>query len=319
MRTVKRMLTPGEPVRNASVTAVFSDLGVDFDDDAYLGIASHPAPQQIRDEAPRTTRPTARKLLIPGVVIAIVVLCAFLIAVKNIHRSEGIWSIGPSRKADPKPDRWMVLYDDFTRDSTLDPGQWTVNGPAISNSLVNFESARATIVSPQLSFDPQSGLGISGIDANNQHEGVQSVQSFAPPFTITAEGMTENAHAESMELAIVNDSGASGISLLGGQGNTDEDTGFVFASPSGPANAWSVAGRLSPIPPDDEVWYTLAIRVDASGNATVAASSDGHILGQATQHVGTGPFHVVLGQSSTGQQPAGPNQAYWLAFQVIHG
>ena len=143
------------------------------------------------------------------------------------------------------------------------------------------------------------------------------MQTFTPPFTVTAECMATVINAHALCLSIADGTGSSGIGVVGGQGITDLDTGFVYSSPQG--GSWDIQGRLSPIPPETEVWYTLAIRVDAAGNATVAASSGGHILGQSSQQVGTGPFYVVLGQSSTAQPKPGLNQAYWLAMQVIHG
>jgi hypothetical protein len=323
-RTVKRMLTPGEAVRHASVLTVFSDLGVAFDSDAYLG---PPAADERPQAAPVATaakpaeETSARfswRLIIPALIMAVVAIAAVLFALKSSRQTS--WSTADpnyllSQKTKPKPERWMVFYDDFTRDTTLDPHEWTVNGPAVTASLI----AHAAVVAPQIAFDPNDGLCVSGVDGNNQKAGIQTVQSFEPPFTATAECMVAQANAGALGLSITNASGSSGVGIIGGQGTTDDDTGFVYTSPQDPGGLWGLSGRLSPIPPDSEVSYTLAIRVDGRGNATVAASSGGHILGQATQYAGPGPYYVVIGQSAAGQQNPGPNRACWLALQVIHG
>jgi len=320
LRTVKRMLSPGETVRQASVLTVFSDLGVSFDNEAYLAPSMHdentqPATNPVLGSSSKQPHSSWRLTqLVQIIVTAIFALTIALVAVNRIHRPirEGVATHAGSA---PKQERWMVLYDDFTRDTALDPQEWLVNGPAARASLIG----HASVVSPRIAFDQSNGLCMSGIDANNQQAGVQTLQKFTPPFTVTAEGMTTQAHAGALLLSIASATGKSGMGIIGGQGTTDQDTGFVYTSPQGGGGSWDVRGRLSPIPPDADVWYTLAIRVDAAGNATVATSSGDHILGQATRYAGAGPFYVILGQNATSQQDPGPNQACWLALQVIHG
>ena len=63
--------------------------------------------------------------------------------------------------------------------------------------------------------------------------------------------------------------------------------------------------------------YTLEISVDASGSAQYVVSQGGHVLGQDTAQVGTGPFYVIMeqGEGSPVAHP-GPNQAYWKSVSL---
>lgn len=354
IRTVRRMLTAGTPVRSASVLAVFADFHLDFDRERHLqagsapeteprdaaepdqqaepfrvatAIAEHDAAMAPHAEGVGPLIPARpRSPWIAGMAAAAVIVlavAAVIVIMSIAHRHDH--RISPENAAVTRSEeslavRSMVMYDDFTRESDLDPKHWAANGQAVSDSLGHILGTQASLVTPDLVLDSQGGLGMTGVGDNNQQMGIQTQQAFSPPFTVTTEALATQLHADPLELAIVSGDGGSGIGIIGGQGVSDADTGFLYASAQGSRSApWAIRGHLSPIAPDESVWYTLAIQVDARGMATVAASSDGHILGQATGQVGPGPFYVTLGQGAGAQQPAGPNQAYWQAFQVIHG
>ena len=352
LRTVRRMLTPGEHVRNASVIAVFADLGVEFDHEQYLGSSddggetapalgdqdpappgadspppfSQPEPESARGGSDGESRPAVQRLrpvAIWGIAgaLAFVVLAvvAALVVVRVIGQARRNTNAVPVQMETPATERRIVFYDDFTRDTELDSKLWIVNGSALAGSFANLGAVRSTLIAPHLAFDPQSGLGMSGIDGEHQQLGVETVQSFEPPFTVTSEGVAAETHSDSLEVAIVRDDGGSGIGIMGGEGALEADEGFVYVGPQATSKVWSQHGRLSPIPPEDLVSYEMVVRVEKGGKATVAVSSNDHLIGEATEFVGKGPFHVVLGQGSTTQQQPGPNQSYWLASQVIHG
>lgn len=348
LRTVKRMLTPGETVRRASVVTVFANLDIPFDQSAHLaatiaaappdvseepapafqqpGVADSAAPGPLVDlspgeKAPETLRRSRGKPGLAAMALGAIALVA-IVGGALLYATHRRPQAGPSPTAleiqRHAPQRWMIAYDDFTRDSVLDSAQWSVAGPALSNSLARLDTPPDAIVAPRIGFDPDAGLAMTSPSGNMQQTGIESVQSFSAPFTVTVEAMAVQTHASSMEVAIADPAGKSGIAVIGSQGAGEQDTGFLYAAPAG-AGHWAVQGRLSPMAPDDQLWYTLAIRVAASGAATVAVSSGGHIVGQASRAVGKGPFRVVLGQGASQQQPPGPNQVYWLAFQAIHG
>jgi len=65
-------------------------------------------------------------------------------------------------------------------------------------------------------------------------------------------------------------------------------------------------------------WYTIIVRVEGTGAATVTFSdSQGTVLATKGGLLGTGPFFVVLGQREGAPSAVGPNEAVWSSAEVI--
>jgi len=216
----------------------------------------------------------------------------------------------------------MELYDQFKADNALQPDLWMVNGPAGRAAMKKFESPSYTVVSPKISLDKESGLGISGITGNGQQGSIQSVRSFVPPFTVTALCNATAIHGDALRLAISGDNGDKGVGLgfgfSDGSGAGGDIGSFICTAPTKAGEPWQQVGDpLSPLPPATDIWYVLTIVVDAAGKATSAVSSGGFPIGKATTDVGKGPFYVVLSQEDGTAGAAGANQAYCGTIQVI--
>lgn len=78
----------------------------------------------------------------------------------------------------------VLLYDNFIKDSELNPNLWTT-GSAFLTAVVNAaDSPSPAFVSPTLVFGGESGgMEMSGPEENYQATGVQSLSTFAPPFS----------------------------------------------------------------------------------------------------------------------------------------
>lgn len=214
----------------------------------------------------------------------------------------------------------VLLADTFTQDSSLNASEFVVNGSVAVAALTNYDqSPTATIVSPNITFSPTLGLGIDGVSGQYKQAGVQSVESFTAPFTVTATGVATSIDASVLQLGISTQDGGAGVSIAGGQEGLPTNTGFVYTSPSGAGTHWTDVGQLSSTVPTLNVPYTYTISVDASGTATVTVSSEGTTIGQGSTFVGTGPFYIVLSSGSGYFTSGNTNQAYWSSIQVTTG
>ena len=229
------------------------------------------------------------------------------------------------------------LHDDFTRDTSLNTTLWQVNGP-VGMNVGAYDIALSTNITLVPTFT-SLGMGIAQANRSFEAGTIQSVASFAPPFTLTAvvEGTASNGHT--FGLAIASAGAASGLLVYGNVNPANcshlGDCGdpAVCGTPvnsSIPANqcyygidvkvangtAWPSAAKLY-LTPNLNVFYTLQISVDASGSAVYSISQGGETLGQSTTQVGTGPFYIVLEQAEGAPVPGhGSNQAIWSSVSV---
>jgi hypothetical protein len=169
------------------------------------------------------------------------------------------------------------------------------------------------MVTPNLTFSPALGLGMSGVNGTYVTGGIQSVQFFTPPFTVEAVGMSTSARP-GLALTISSQKGGSGVGIIGGQGYMQKWIGFWLQSPSGPGTYWNQVSKFTDTAPQAKVWYTITVTVDASGKATASVSASGTNIGQATTSVGTGPFYVIVSQGAGAgfQSP----QNYWRLIAI---
>jgi hypothetical protein len=205
------------------------------------------------------------------------------------------------------------ILDNFTQDHSLSTAIWIVNGPVATAALRNADSPPAVMVWPTLTLSATQGLGMSGINGSYQALGIQSIQCFIAPFTVTAQCMATSSGIGGLSISSQN--GGSGIAIGGGKGLAKQWIGFWFSSPNGPGTYWQQLGKLSDMAPQPGMWYTFAISVDFSGKATVRLSSGSALIGQAIAAVGTGPFYVILGQT-TGYAYFTPPRTYWRSIQI---
>ncbi|MBV8371461.1 MAG: helix-turn-helix transcriptional regulator [Candidatus Eremiobacteraeota bacterium] len=301
----------GKPVTRRTQLLIARALGVD-DCDELLLRSGH---QAVRDATRASLPLNAATSAIPfrygqdrrwlGSAGRAAALCLVFIAGAALVTS---WQFGRYETSSP---------DETGAPIGLDTAVWTVNGPAARAALTNMDAPRARIVQPMLSFSRQRGLGISGIDGTYEQEGIQTVKPFRPPFTVRATVMTTAVNAGAFALLVTSADGGRGVSLTGGKGANDVFTGLTYQSPSGPGTHWRLRGKLSePRAPSLNVWYQLAIAVDASGNATLSAAPQGTEARSSTlRALGTGPFYVLLSQGS-GAYGSGPNQAYWRSITI---
>jgi hypothetical protein len=336
-RTVAKILQPDQRVRQASINTLFKDFGAEFHEDAHLEAPSvnvvsendYSAPSGLETAIPDNNRASSTRT---GLFAALLAVVAAIAAISffaahfpriSVHKqakpsAAPIPTHSEAVSTDTRSE--VLLYDHFTADKTLDLSLWSINGPAARAALPNFESPPAAVVDPKAICDEQNGLSLSGVDDNGRQGGIQSVESFSPPFTVTALCNATSIHGDALRLALSTSDGRSGVSLgfVGGLGANGKDARFICAAPHGLGLAWSQIGEpLSPLPPAYDIWYVLAIAVDTNGRATAAVSSGDFLIGKASTEVGKGPFYVILAQGAGSQRSPGPNQSYCGVIQVI--
>lgn len=208
-----------------------------------------------------------------------------------------------------------LLVDDFTKDSSLNTALWIADGPVATAVIANFDSPPAQVVQPILTFSQRTGMDMQGVTGCYEQTGIQSIQSFRPPFTLTTSVIPIEIDAAPMQVIITDASGGNGLNGGGGRGGIPEYTGFAFSAPSGAGSNWTQREKFSNQAPTAGTRYTFTISVDASGQATMKVSSGAGVIGQGTWNVGQGPFYVILDQGDGAHCPV-PLQADWLSIQV---
>jgi len=230
-----------------------------------------------------------------------------------------------------------LLSDDFTHDTGLNSTLWQINGSVGSVMGLDDVGFQTILLQPTFS---SSGMEISQINASQEVGTIQSVESFSPPFTATAEaeGVISNGHTFGFAIASTNAS--SGVEIYGNVNATncshlincgDPTVCGTSTNPGIPANqcyygidvkvgqgggSWHHLSKLY-LTPSVNVIYTLQISVDASGLAQYSVSQGGQQLNESTVQVGAGPFYIILeqGEGAVVARP-GPNEALWLSVIV---
>jgi len=229
------------------------------------------------------------------------------------------------------------LSDNFTRDTSLNGSLWLLNGSV--GSAVGLDDAGFTVVPLQPAFS-SAGMEISQVNQSEEVGTIQSLESFAPPFTATAvvEGTISNGHT--FGFAVSSTNATSGVLVYGNLNSTncsnlgncgDPTTCGNSANSAIPPNqcyygidakvgqgggSWKHVAKLY-LTPGVNVIYTVQISVDATGGAVFSVSQGGQLLGQSSSQVGAGPFYIILeqGEGAPVARP-GPNQAFWMSVSV---
>ncbi|MGA8711192.1 MAG: carboxypeptidase-like regulatory domain-containing protein [Thermoplasmata archaeon] len=273
-----------------------------------------------------------RQLRRAGVILVLLVFLASALVVTTAVPP-------PARASSPAP-LATAFSDDFTQDTALNPALWQVNGSAgAAFAMVNCPACANITLQP--SFSRATGMEIAQADGDSVVGTIQSVPSFAPPFTATAFVTGTVANGHTFVFGITTAIASSGVQITGNLNPRDcsnETDCGNHATCGNPANASvspnecfygiyaraSTGGgtwpRVTPflnLSPSVNLVYTLQIAVDSSGNAQYEVSAGGQLLGQATDQVGTGPFYLIIAQSEGSPvQGPGPNVAYWTSASL---
>ena len=260
------------------------------------------------------------------------------LAILVVSASVSLSVTQPVARAQSAAQSTPLLSDDFTQDANLSSTLWQINGTvgfALGQDDVGLP--QTVMLAPTFS---SAGMEIAQVNTSFEVGTIQSVESFAPPFTATAEveGVISNGHTFGFAVASTNAS--SGVLVYGNLNSTncshlincgDPSVCGASANPSIPANQcyygidakigqggahWKHVGKMN-LTPSVNVIYTVQISVDASGTAQYSISQGGRLLNESVVQVGTGPFYIVLEQAEGAPVARpGPNQALWLSVSV---
>jgi hypothetical protein len=199
----------------------------------------------------------------------------------------------------------------FSSGKTLDTERWQASTPLLA-ALAKKEGLRW--VEPKLSFD-QSGMTMSGVNGKYQITGLQSRESFTPPFKVRATVMGTIANGDPFALYIVSDDLHQSLRA---EGNLNPHNGPYYGLSVTPEN-----GQGSKVTRDVSInrWYIVEFAVDANGagTATVTDEQGATVLSKTDMLVGTGPFFVLLVQREGAPYTVGVNEAVWSSVELSPG
>ena len=145
----------------------------------------------------------------------------------------------------------QLLSDNFTADSGLNTNLWTDQ----SSLLVSLALAPgAALLPPVLGFGP-SGMQMSGINGTNEFAGLQSLATFAPPFTLntTVEGMA--AYGYPFQVFLVNSNLTQWFFIGGNVGSYNGVYYGIWANYTASGGPVGYRGEELYYQPDPDVWY----------------------------------------------------------------
>jgi hypothetical protein len=204
------------------------------------------------------------------------------------------------------------LYDNFTTDSSLNNSLWQVNGSVATNFGENLSSPPNSIVTPDLTFSPATGMQFSGINSTYEEAFIQSIQSFSEPFTLQATVTGIESDGNPFVLGISNADNSQNVEIAGDLNPANDG---YYAIWEGTSNGQALGTKLVDNPAVD-ITYTLQILLDQSGMATLSVYLSDSLLGSTTDSVGAGPFYVVLGSWEGLPYTVGANVADWDSIQL---
>lgn len=209
----------------------------------------------------------------------------------------------------------IELQDNFTTDSSLNTSKWTVNGPEAMAALAYQASSQMTAVTPSIGFSSSQGLILSGITTNFTYAGIQTVQSFTPPFVAETTVMGSASHGNTFMFTLSNAVGSQGIEE-GAILNSSNPYYGIYANVAVAAGTpWDVIEHLDSAPSLD-TWYNLTLSVNKSGVAVATLAQGSTEISSATEYIGLGPYYLTLGQVVNSPPVNGPNSASWQYVTV---
>jgi hypothetical protein len=208
-----------------------------------------------------------------------------------------------------------LFEDDFTQDRGIDTRRWQVNPPSIETlAHTMFPKATARLVFADPSFSA-AGLRIAGAGDFRQMVGIESTQSFTPPYTVQADVIGERAFGVPFALMLVPEASDR---FLGIFGNLNPQNGDAYK-----LGAWRSGQPIKTLiaTPAEGIWYRLTLIVTADGKATAeVADRGGNVTKLDGFTLGSEPMHIVLLQvEMTPRMGPGPNIATWRNVSVAPG
>jgi hypothetical protein len=208
-----------------------------------------------------------------------------------------------------------LLVDNFTKDSSLNNSLWTTSSPFLTALAAASSSPAASFVTPQLTFNSQFGMTLTGPTEDYQTTGVQSLSAFTPPFRVVTYVIAAGGTADPFEIFLANADLTQFLTVTVNVNPTY--LGFWAAAPN-ISQLWQLGKQFSPpISPNFYAPYIVTISVNAEGVATARVENFvGTVLGSVSKlEAGTGPFYLVLGQR-IGLARTGSQFADWFSVKV---
>ena len=213
------------------------------------------------------------------------------------------------------------LIDNFASDTALNTALWTsVATDYLKSAALSGEGGRQcfsltnNFVKPNLSFG-SGGMQMSGVNGWNQFTGIQSLNTFAPPFTFETTVTGTVANGNPFEIYFMSADGKQMFSMYG-----DVNPANV------PYVGIKIGCHVIYATPNVNVPYTIDISATADGVFGVALRSGSTTLTTQTFQLASGPpygpFYLILGQGegwpNTGKTE---NVAVWqsVALQPTAG
>lgn len=209
-----------------------------------------------------------------------------------------------------------LLVDNFTKDSSLNTSLWTTNSPFLTALAAASSSPAASFVTPQLTFNSQFGMTLTGPTEDYQTTGVQSLLTFTPPFKVVTYVLTTGGTANPFEIFLASPDLTQFLTV---DANVCPCYNGFWVSAPNVSQLWQLGKQFSPpISPNFYAPYIVIINVNAEGIATVNIENFvGTTLGKILKlEAGTGPFYLVLGQRIGLPDQTGSQFANWFSVKV---
>ncbi len=210
-----------------------------------------------------------------------------------------------------------TLNDNFTAETGLNPSQWTTQSDVLRElAALNLSDHRGTVPMPPILNFGEEGMEMSGVVGKNQFVAIASTETFSPPFTLTATVKGVIAHGNAFAIYLATDDVSQWLNI---QGNLNpENQPYYGIRMSFTSRGKVYHGAHIYRTPATNKFYTIRVSVGADGRASVQLM-DGNslICSEGGLQVGTGPFHVALGQREGLPRVAGPNVAIWRNVSVL--
>jgi uncharacterized protein (TIGR03437 family) len=154
---------------------------------------------------------------------------------------------------------------------------------------------------------------MSGITGIWQLTGIQSGQTFTPPFTVTATVMGTVANGNAFLIDLISANVKQNIQVTGNLNPNNIGASHYYG-----IDIFGSGG--SPVlyaTPSVNVQYTVVLTIGTTGKANIELFSGGTLLAFLDGlSIGTGPFYLVLGQFEGQSYTVGPNTAVWSSVEV---
>jgi len=196
----------------------------------------------------------------------------------------------------------------------------SVSAIPYSAYLDSFDSTGAFVMPWRAAANSRldGGMSFSGVNSSHQFAALETARSFTPPFTILAQVTPTLAYDRPFELVLASADGRQEVSI---GAHADATSRLLGVSAVSSVNADAVGTSsesviLTAAPAGAP--YSLEVGIDASGMATLSATSQGQAGRASVQLSGKEQYHVLLVQRQGRPHVVGPNRAYWHWLKVLN-